>query len=433
MSGPLTGVRIIDFTGVMMGPYATQMLADYGAEVIKIESPDGDSMRHAGPTRSPGMGPMYLHANHNKKSVAIDLKQPRGKEVLLQLLQDAHVFVSNVRPSALARLGFGYEELAQRFPRLIYVSGCGFGSNGRYAGRPAYDDLIQGLAALPTLALRAGTEEPVYTPSVIADRVTGLHVALAITSALYSQQQSGRGQYVEVPMFECLAHLVLGDHFGGRTHQPPTGPMGYSRLLTPNRRPYRTEDGYVCVVVYTDQHWKAFLTLIGQAALLESDPRFASPAARFQNIDQLYAIVAEAMLTKTSAEWLEVLAKADIPAGPLHSPESLLDDPHLNDAGFFEVLEHPTEGTIYRMRTPTRWSETAPEYRSPAPRLGEHSRSVLQEAGVARSLLDTLERDGVIKTAPVSNHAADRSQLVEAPSQVIESAGVTARVAASIG
>jgi crotonobetainyl-CoA:carnitine CoA-transferase CaiB-like acyl-CoA transferase len=234
---------------------------------------------------------------------------------------------------------------------------------------------------------------------------------LAIASALYARQQTGRGQHVEVPMFECLAHLVLGDHFGGHTHVPAIGPMGYSRLMTPNRRPYATKDGYVCVVVYTAEHWKAFFEIIGQPTLLERDARFASSEARFRNIGQLYAMVAESMLTKTTAEWLELLAKVDIPSGPLHSPESLLEDPHLQDAGFFEIVEHPTEGPIRRMRTPTRWSETAPEFRWTAPQLGEHTRAVLEEAGIASSTIDALERQGVIRSAPVPSGTMDRRSI----------------------
>jgi crotonobetainyl-CoA:carnitine CoA-transferase CaiB-like acyl-CoA transferase len=395
-NGPLQGVRVIDMTSIMMGPFATQILADYGADVLKVETLDGDGVRGVGPMRHPAMGPLYLHANRNKRSIAVDLKRSEGREILLKLLTRADVLVFNVRPHAMARLGLSYDEIREVNPSIIYVGGVGFGSNGPYAGRPAYDDLIQGLSGLAALGVRAGADEPRYAPSVIADRITGLSIANAVLSALYHRSRTGEGQRVEVPMFETMVQLVLGDHFGGRTFEPPLGEMGYPRLLSRYRRPYATKDGYICVVVYTDSHWRAFFDLIGMRDTFDADKRFADIGSRTKHIDELYELVAENLLTRATAEWLSLLEKADIPAMPMHTPESLLNDPHLVAVRFFEEVEHPTEGRLVQMRVPSEWSTAQRTSHTPAPRLGEHTRDVLRTIGYSDDVIASWIQRGIV-------------------------------------
>jgi crotonobetainyl-CoA:carnitine CoA-transferase CaiB-like acyl-CoA transferase len=380
-SGPLAGVRIIDLTTVVMGPFATQILADLGADVVKVESPEGDVLRNIAPMKHAGMGHIFLHHNRNKRSIVLDLKQPAGREALLRLASGADVLIYNVRPQAMARLKLSYEAVSAVNPRLIYVGAYGYGERGRYAGQPAYDDLIQGMAGLPWMTHKAGADRPRYTPTAISDRITGLAAVNAVTSALYCRERTGKGQSVEVPMFETLAHMVLGDHLCGRTFDPPVEPLLYERMLAPHRVPYATKDGHVCVLVYNDKHWRSFFRLVGREGMFESDPRFSSQEARSRNINHVYAFVAEQMATRTSAEWLQLLKEADIPSAPLNSVDDIVDDPHLAESGFYRMTDHPTEGRVRLMATPTTWAGSPPHELRPAPRLGEHSAEILREAG----------------------------------------------------
>jgi len=398
MSGPLTGVRIIDLTTVVMGPFATQILADLGADVVKVEPPEGDVLRHIAPMRHPGMGHIFLHHNRNKRSIVLDLKQPAGRDALLRLAGSGDVLIHNVRPQAMRRLRLGYEDVAAVNPRIVYVGAYGYGESGRYAGQPAYDDLIQGMVGLPWLTHAAGADRPRYVPTAITDRITGLATVNAVTSALFCRERTGKGQAVEVPMFETLAHMVLGDHMGGRTFEPPLSPARYERMLAPHRVPYATRDGYVCVLVYNDKHWRSFFKLIGREEMFESDPRFSSQEARSRNIGEVYAFVAEIMLTRTSAQWLRSLKEADIPVAPLHSVDDIIDDPHLGESAFFVMTEHPTEGRLRMMATPGAWSRTQPGALRPAPRLGEHSVEILREAGYADTEITAMIASGVTRT-----------------------------------
>jgi len=399
MSGPLTGVRIIDLTTVVMGPFATQILADLGADVVKVEPPEGDVLRHIAPMRHPGMGHIFLHHNRNKRSIVLDLKQPAGRDALLRLAGSGDVLIYNVRPQAMRRLRLGYEDVAAVNPRIVYVGAYGYGESGRYAGQPAYDDLIQGMVGLPWLTHAAGADRPRYVPTAITDRITGLATVNAVTSALFCRERTGKGQAVEVPMFETLAHMVLGDHMGGRTFEPPLSPARYERMLAPHRVPYATRDGYVCVLVYNDKHWRSFFKLIGREEMFESDPRFSSQEARSRNIGEVYAFVAEIMLTRTSAEWLRLLKEADIPVAPLNSVDDIIDDPHLGESGFFVMTEHPTEGRLRMMAAPGAWSRTQPGALRPAPRLGEHSVEILREAGYADTEIAAMIASGVTRTS----------------------------------
>ena len=394
MSGPLAGVRIVDMTTVLMGPYATQILGDMGADVIKVEPPRGDGSRDLGPMRNPGMGPLFMHANRSKRSIVLDLKKKAGLRALLRLAKNADVLIYNVRPQAMARLGLSYEEVAAVNPRIVYVGTYGFGQSGPYAARPAYDDLIQGAAGLPSLAVRAGAEMPRYVPCTVADRTVGLNAVNAIAAALYYRERTGEGQAIGIPMFETMAQFVLGDHLGGRTFEPPLGPTGYARLLAKERRPYATKDGYICALVYNDKQWKSFFALIGRPEVLESDPRFADLGSRAEHIDELYSLVAETLATRTTAEWLVALDRADIPAMPMHTLDTLIDDPHLAAVGFFEMVEHPSEGRMRSMAVPGTWSKSQPAVERLAPRLGEHSAEILHEAGYSEAEIAALVADG---------------------------------------
>ncbi len=394
-AGPLAGVKVIDLTSVMMGPYATMLLGDYGADVIKVESPDGDVMRYAAPMRHPKMGAMYLQGNRNKRSIALDLKKAGGRAALLRLAMTADVFVHNVRPAAMARLKLGADDLLAINPRLVYASLHGFGEQGPYAGRPAYDDLIQGLTALPALTGKI-TGEPRYSPATMADRIVGLNATHAILAALFHRERSGEGQAIEIPMFETMAQFVLGDHMAGRSFEPPIGPPGYSRLLSPDRRPYQTSDGYVCALVYSDKQWSAFFRLIGLDNEADRDPRLNSISARTRNYDFVYEWFSKVMKTRTTAEWLQFFNEADIPHAPLHDLDSLIDDPHLAAVGLLQSIEHPTEGTL-RVAGPTAtWSKTPPSIRKHPPRLGEHGEEILREAGFSDDEIAALEVEGAL-------------------------------------
>ena len=394
MSGPLDGVRIVDLTTVVMGPYATQILADFGADVVKIEPPEGDIMRQNAPYRSAGMGHIFMNANRNKRSVVLDLKQPAGRDACLALAKTADVLVYNIRPQAMARLKLGYEDLERVNPRLLYVGAFGYSQRGPYAAKAAYDDLIQGAVGLPWLFQAAGGTSPRYLPAIVADRATGLHVVNAVCAGLYWREKSGKGQRIDVPMFESLLQLVLGEHLAGRTYDPPQGELGYGRMLAPGRAPYQTKDGYICVLVYNDKQWRVFFDLIGRPELLK-DPRYATPEARSRYFEGANALVAEEMKKRTTDEWIAALEKADIPVQRMNSLQDLLDDPHLAAIGYFSTREHPSEGRIKSMAVPSEWSESPPEYRRHAPRHGEHTREVLREAGLAEAEIERMIAGGV--------------------------------------
>jgi crotonobetainyl-CoA:carnitine CoA-transferase CaiB-like acyl-CoA transferase len=398
--GPLTGVRVVDITTVFMGPSATQFLADLGADVIKVESPDGDVVRGIGPQGRQKMGPLFLGLNRNKRSIALDLKSEGGRAALLDLARDADVLAYNVRPPAMARLGLDHDTLAALNPRLIYCGMFGFSERGRYAGQAAFDDLIQAASALPQAMALATGDQPRYLPVTFADRSVGLYAFGVIAAALYARERTGRGQRVDVPMFETLVPQVLGDHLYGQTFVPPQGGFGYPRLLSPERRPYATRDGFVCCLVYTDAQWKAFLGAIGQGERFDTDPRLASITERTRHIDALYALVSDEIARRSTAELQALLAGTDIPVFPMHTFDSLLQDPHLADIGFFSETGHPTVGRIRQMAVPSEWSDTPPAPPTPAPVLGEHGRAVLRGIGWDNARIDALAASGALYLPP---------------------------------
>ncbi|WP_434034925.1 CaiB/BaiF CoA transferase family protein [Cupriavidus sp. a3] len=396
-AGPLAGVKVVDITSVFMGPSATQMLADLGADVIKVESPNGDSTRGIGPCGDEKLGPLFLGLNRNKRSLVLDLKTPAGKEALLRLVEDADVLAYNVRPQAMQRLGLDYESISAINPRLVYVGMFGFSQRGRYAPQAAFDDLIQAATGLPLAVSLGAGDIPRYLPITIADRSVGLYAFGVICAALYSQARTGKGQRVDVPMFETMVPYVMGDHLYGETFVPSKGGFGYPRLLSPERRPYKTKDGYVCCLIYHDHHWRTFLKVIGKPELYDADPRFSNITTRTAHITELYGMVSDEMTKRTTEEWRALLKEADIPVFPMHTFESLLDDPHLRDIGFFSESDHPTVGRIREMAVPSEWHGTPPVNRRHAPRLGEHSREILREAGYDDAAIDRLIASGVSK------------------------------------
>ena len=399
MSGPLDGVRILDLTTVVMGPYATQILADFGADVVKLEPPEGDIVRHNGPARHAGMGHIFLNTNRNKRSIVLDLKNPAGRDAALALAKTADVLVYNIRPQAMARLGLSYEEVRAVNPKIIYVGGFGYSQEGPYAARAAYDDLIQARAGVPWLMQMSGADQPRYVPATYADRTVGLHLATAVSTALFARERTGKGQRVDVPMYESLLQTLMGEHLSGRTFVPAMPGEGYARVISKERKPYRTKDGWVCVLVYNDKQWRNFFELIGKAEVYDADPRFNSQAARIANIDEVYAYLGERMTERTTAEWLAGFEKVDIPAAPMNTLADVFADPHLAATGYFGQVDHPTEGRLTSMKTPSEWSETKPEYRHHAPRLGEHTRDLLREAGYDEAAVDRMIAAGAARQA----------------------------------
>ncbi len=397
--GPLQGCRVIDLTTVLMGPSAAQTLGDYGADVIKVESPDGDLVRDILPTRQPRMGAMFMNANRSKRGIVLDLKRPAGRDALLRLAAGADALVYNIRPQAMARLGLAYEALREINPRLVYAGLFGFGQDGPYAARPAYDDLIQGAAGIPWLMTRSGSAEPRYVPNAIADRLVGQVAVGAILAALLERTRSGLGQRVDVPMFETMAAIVLGDHLGGMAYEPPLDDGGYARQLSPDRKPYATRDGHVCALVYNDGQWRRFAQAIGRAELMD-DPRFATYAGRSANVSVVNAELVSIFAQRTTAEWNALLQAADIPSLPMHDLKSLVADPQLAASGMLPLREHPTEGLVRTISPPVKLHRTPAVPERLAPRQGEHTVEVLREAGLDEAEIDAMLRDGTAVQAP---------------------------------
>jgi len=382
--GALAGVRIVDLTTVVFGPYATQILADYGADVVKVESPDGDSTRTTGPSQQPGLSAAFLGVNRNKRSVVLDLKRPAARDALLALIDGADVFIHNIRPQKLAPLGLDAETLRARHPRLIYVGLHGFGMHGPYGGRPAYDDIIQGMSGIADLMDRQ-TGTPRYFPTIAADKTCGHVAAHAVLAALFQRERTGRGQFVEVPMFESMAAFVLVEHYYGRhldrDGEAPAPAAGYPRVLDQWRRPYRTTDGHVCMMPYTTAHWQRFFEHSGHPQHA-ADPRFADMAARTRNIGALYALAGEIVATRSTDEWLAFCDRLEIPAARINRLEDLDRDPHLSAVGLFRQVTG-RDGARYRLlRNPVTLSDSDVPPRMP-PALGEHGAEVLAEAGLS--------------------------------------------------
>lgn len=395
--GPLAGVRVIDLTSVVVGPACTRALADQGADVIKVEAPEGDLLRHiAQGARTPSMSGKFINFNRNKRSIVLDIKRPDGRSALARLIGGADVFVSNIRPAALARAKLDHASLAPENPRLIHCGIVAFGTDGRYANRPAYDPIIQSLSGVAATFHRA-TGEPRFVPMVMTDHITGLVAAQAIGFALYRRERTGQGEAIEVPMFETMAAFVAAEHLGAATFDPPEGPTGDNRLLSPEYRPLPTRDGFITVAPNTNAQAFAFFDAIGLPEL-KTDPRFATPTARTNNAAAYFEVRVAGLRQRTTAEWLDILSALDVPAARYNTIDDLLTDPHLGDAGFWQSEEHPTEGRLRRARAATRFGGGMRDETLPAPRLGQHTREVLAEAGFSRAEVARMLETGAVRS-----------------------------------
>ncbi len=388
-SGPLQGVRIVDLTTIVMGPLATRALADMGADVIRIEPPSGDFMRDFEPKRSPHMSGFSMNVNRNKRSVVLDLKTEPGRTALLDLAETANAFVTNLRPRALTSLRLTDADIRERRPDIVYCSAIGFGSDGPYADKAAYDDVIQAASGLASMFAWMG-DEPAYVPSIVADKVAALHITYSVLAALYNQASTGRGDFIEVPMAESLASFNLVEHMAGHTFRPPVGEFSYQRLLTKHRKPRRSADGWVCILPYSDQNWRDFFRLAGLDEFAD-DPRFKSVNARVENVDALYGLLENVVGTKTTAEWMRICDDHSIPAAPVVELAEIGDDPHYAAVGLIEDHDHPTEGPYRVVRDPVRFRSGSPGLYRHAANLGQHTAEVLAEIGYGPEQLAALQ------------------------------------------
>jgi crotonobetainyl-CoA:carnitine CoA-transferase CaiB-like acyl-CoA transferase len=374
---PLHGIKVIDLSSVIFGPYCAQWFADLGADVIKLEAPEGDSTRQTGPGLEPGMAALFLGSNRNKRGLVLDLKTAEGQAALDRLLATADVLLHSIRPQKLGQLGLEPEALLARHPHLIFAGLHGFGEAGPYGGLPAYDDVIQGMSGIADLMAQS-TGSPRYMPTIIADKVSGLTAGIAILAAIIRRQTTGKGGFVEIPMFETMVAFNFVEHFYGHHFDPPLGPLGYPRVMAPWRRPLATADGHVCMMAYTDAHWRGFFTVAGAPEHL-SDPRFASIATRTTHIDAVYGIAGELVRTRPTAEWIDLLEGAQIPCARVIPLAALESDPHLVATDFFTRVETPA-GPLRYPGVPVLFDGERPPVAAP-PHLGEHSVQVLSEAG----------------------------------------------------
>ncbi len=397
-NGPLAGLKVVDLTSVVVGPICTRTLADQGADVIKVESLEGDLLRQlGGRARNPGMSGKFINFNRNKRAICLDLKSTAGREAMLRLVQTADIFVTNIRPGAMDRLGLGWVAMQARNPRLIHCLILGFGRGGRYCDKPAYDTVIQGVSGIAD-AFSQSNGAPRYVPMVMCDHTTGLIAAQCIGFALYRREKTGVGEAIEVPMFENMAGFVMAEHMGAMSFDPPLGPPGDARLLSKDARPLATKDGFLSLSANTDAQAFGLFRAIGRPAL-KDDPRFCSVAARTANTPAYFALRTEALREKTTAEWLALLAAEDVPAMPCTTLAGLPDDPHLQDVGFFLPEDHPTEGPMTRFRPANQFSGGMREGYLHSPRLGENTAEVLAEAGYDETEVAAMLASGAARQA----------------------------------
>jgi len=373
-SGPLAGVRVVDLTAMVMGPYCTQIMADMGADVIKIEPPQGDDTRFVSVAPAPGMSGVFVNVNRGKRSVVLDLRTDAGAGALRSLVATTDVFIHSMRARAIAKLGFGYDDVAAINPAVIYTNCYGYGRRGPDRDRPAYDDTIQAECGVPAIQQEL-TGQPNYVGTVLADKVSGLTALYATTMALFHRERTGEGQEVEVAMFETMAAFMLVEHANGALFDPPLGPAIYPRTVARNRRPYRTSDGYVAALIYNDKHWKAFVDAVRPPW---ADERYATLEDRARQIDTIYGLLAETMRERSTREWLTLFGELEIPAAQLNTPGDLFDNPHLNAVGMFDTVDTPN-GPVRFPGVPTWFSRTPGRVAGPAPELGAHTEEVLAE------------------------------------------------------
>lgn len=396
MKAPLDGIKVVEMTSVVLGPYACQMLGDLGADVIKIEPPAGDTNRNLGPHRNhEDMCSLYLTCNRNKRSVALDMKHPEGLAAARALIRDADVLVHNFRPQAIEKLGLGYAEVSRINPQIVYCGAYGFSKSGPYGEKGALDDSIQAASGIAVLQSQV-EGEPRYLPTIIGDKTTAMMVVQSVVAALFHRERSGEGQDIEVPMFETMAAFVMTEHQWGQTFEPPIGGAGYPRLMSEHRRPYKTKDGYLAVLPYWDNHWQTFCEIGGRPELA-ADPRFKDMKTRLANIGESYRVTGEIIATRTTAQWLDLLGETKVPMMVVNSPDDLMTDPHLVQSGFWQSFEHPTEGSVTMSRPPVTFSRSPASIRRLPPRLGENTSEVLQEVGYSLNDVNTLITEGVAR------------------------------------
>lgn len=390
-AGPLAGIRVVDLTSVVFGPYATQIMADMGADVIKVEPPAGDNTRDITVGPEPGMGGVYVNVNRGKRSLMLDLRQEADKQTLRALIADADVFIHSMRGGAIARLGFAYDAVKALRPDIIYVNCYGYSRRGPEVDQPAYDDTIQAECGI-THVQQLMNGEPGFVATIMADKVAGLHALQATMMALFHRERTGgrgvgQGQEVEVTMFEAMASFMLVEHANGKMFDPPTTPAHYHRAVEKNRRPYKTRDGYVAALIYNDKHWNAFTEAVKPAW---ASDEFSTLEKRAKQIGRVYGLLGETFLERTTQEWLDLLRELHIPASPLRTTDELFDNDHLNAIGFFETIETP-QGPTRFPGVPTWFSATPGKVAGPAPRLGEHNAEILDEIGRKAGIAEALK------------------------------------------
>jgi crotonobetainyl-CoA:carnitine CoA-transferase CaiB-like acyl-CoA transferase len=394
MTGPLDGIRVIEFTSVVLGPFACQILGDLGADVIKVEPPGGDTNRNLGPVKNTeGLAALFLTCNRNKKSIVLDLKSDEGREAALKLIATADVVVHNFRPKAMEKLGLDYQAVKKVNPDIIYCATYGFSKKGPYGDKGALDDSIQAASGVAML-MKMVEGEPRYLPTIIGDKTTGLNVANAVTSALFHRERKGKGQEIEVPMFETMVSYVMVEHLWGQVFEPPLAPAGYTRLMSKHRRPYKTKDGYIAVLPYWDNHWATFCKLIDREDMI-SDERFINMKSRLENIDITYSETGKALAKRTTDEWLEALSDTNVPHMHVSELDDLMQNQHLIESGFWEMHQHPTEGTLRMPKLPIYFSESPASIRLMPPKLGAHNDELLSEIGYSEDEINALKEKGI--------------------------------------
>jgi len=392
---PLKGIKIIDASSILMVPYCTRLLADMGAEIIKVETLSGDNTRYIGPSVNKGMAAVFLNINRNKKSISVDLKSADGRLIIYKLIKKSDVFVSNIRKASLEKLKLTHSDFIKINPKIITANAVGFSSKGPYAGLPAFDDTIQAISGMAAYQ-ETYSDQPSYTSGATADKVTGLMLGMSILSALFNREKNGEGTELEVPMMETMVDFTLVEHLYGYNFLPPKAPPVYPRQSSPNRKPYKTLDGYIAVLPYSDDQWLRFFSIIKKENILK-DPKFCSLESRNQNIDELYKILSEELRKRNTSYWIKNLREQDIPATKVNFPKDLFEDEHLERINFFKVQDHPTEGKLLYPSFPVEFNKDETAESLHAPSLGENTKEILTDLGYSDFEIESFVSKGTIK------------------------------------